>query len=114
MFTGKRKDLPLFVTRLQFKLEGNADRYPNERAKLIYAYSRLENDPATLINPLINKDICTVDHLISFLQATYDNANKEQVAWSKLDTLRQGKKSFLAHFAEFRRLVADTNLNESA
>ena len=114
MFTGQRKDLPLFVTKLRFKLEGNSDRYPDERSKLIYAHSRLERDPATLIDSMIDRDIHTVDSLIAFLQATYDDPNKELSAWSKLDTLKQGKKRFLSHFAEFRRLVSDTDLNESA
>ncbi len=33
-------------------------------------------------------------------------------ALSKLYNLKQGKRSFTAHFAEFRRLAADTGLNE--
>ncbi|KAF1938418.1 hypothetical protein EJ02DRAFT_457875 [Clathrospora elynae] len=36
-------------------------------------------------------------------------------AWSKLDNLKQGKKkTFLSHFAEFQRLIADTGLNKAA
>ena len=113
MFSGKRIDLSTFVRKLRYKLEGNADRYPTERARLLYAHSRLERDPVTLIDPLMDKDICTVDQLVSFLQATYGDPNKEITAWSKLDNLKQGKRSFLTHFAEFRRLVADTELNEA-
>jgi len=113
-FSGKKKDLPLFLTKLRFKLDGNSDRFPNEKSRLIYAHSRLERDPATLIDPLIGKDICTVERLIEFLEATYGDPNRELTAWSRLDNLRQGKKSFFSHFAEFRRLVADTNLNEGA
>ena len=113
MFSGKRRDLPTFIRKLRYKLEGNADRYPSERARLLYAHSRLERDPVTLIDPLMDKDISTVDQLVSFLQATYGDPNKEITAWSKLDNLKQGKRSFLTHFAEFRRLVADTELNEA-
>ena len=113
-FTGKRKDLPLFITKLRYKLRGNADRYPDEQAKLIYAHSRLERDPATLVDPLMDSDIKNVDQLILFLQATYGDPNKELSAWSRLDSLKQGKKSFVSHFAEFRRLIADTGLNEAA
>ena len=114
MFTGKRKELPLFLTRLRFKLEGNADRYPTPRSALIYAHSRLERDPATIVDSMIHHDIHTVEQLVSFLKATYDDPNKELSAWSKLDSLKQGKRAFLSHFAEFRRLVADTDLNENA
>ncbi|KAI1663558.1 Gag [Pyrenophora tritici-repentis] len=115
MFTGKRKDLPLFLTKLRFKLRGNADRYPDEESKLIYAHSRLEHDPATLVDSLINSDITTAEGLMLFLQATYGDPNKELSAWSKLDNLKQGKKKiFLSHFAEFRRLIGDTSLNKAA
>ncbi|KAF2203565.1 hypothetical protein GQ43DRAFT_351697, partial [Delitschia confertaspora ATCC 74209] len=85
MFSGRRKDLPAFKRKLLYKLEGNADRYASERARLIYAHSRLERDPVTLVDPLMEDQINT-----------------------------QGKKAFISHFAEFRRLVADTDLNESA
>jgi hypothetical protein len=114
MFTGKRKDLPLFITKLRYKLRGNADWYPDEQSKLIYAHSRLERDPATLVDPLMDCDITNVEGLILFLQATYGDPNRELSAWSRLDNLKQGKKSFLAHFANFRRLIADTGLNEAA
>ncbi|KAA8616627.1 hypothetical protein PtrV1_09928 [Pyrenophora tritici-repentis] len=82
---GKKKDLLLFLTKLRYKLKGNADRFPTKESQLIYAHSRLEHDLATLIDPLIGKDIVT-----------------------------QGKRNFLSYFAKFRRLVADTNLNEGA
>ena len=114
MFTGKRKDLALFVQKLRFKLEGNTDRYSDERSKLIYAHSRLEKDAAALVMPLIGTEITTSDQLMSFLESTYGDRHKEQTAWRRLETLRQGNKRFLSHFAEFRRLVADTNLNEHA
>lgn len=113
-FSGRKKDLPLFLTKLRYKLKGNSDRFPTEEARLIYAHSRLEHDPATLVDPLMGKEIITVDRLIQFLEATYGDPNRELTAWSRLDNLKQGKKSFLSHFAEFRRLVADTNLNEGA
>ena len=113
-FSGKKKDLPLFLTKLRYKLKGNADRFPDEESRLIYAHSRLERDPATLVDPLMDKDITTVEQLVQFLEATYGDPNRELTAWSRLDNLKQGKKNFLSHFADFRRLVADTNLNEGA
>lgn len=114
MFSGKKKDLPLFLTKLRMKLKGNADRYPTTASRLIYAHSRLDTDPATLIDPLMNTNITTVDQLIEFLESTYGDPNKELTAWSRLDNLKQGKKNFLSHFANFRQIIADANLNESA
>ncbi|KAI0570081.1 Retrotrans-gag domain-containing protein [Pyrenophora tritici-repentis] len=112
LFNGRRKDLPASVRKLRYKLEGNADRYPNERSRLLYAHSRLEKDAVALIDPLMDKDIHNVDQLVTFLEATYGDPNKELTALSRLSGLRQGKRSFTSHFAEFRRLAADTGLNE--
>jgi hypothetical protein len=111
-FNGKRKDLPSFVRKLQYKLEGNADRFPTERSRLLYAHSRLDRDVVALIDPLMDNDIGNVDQFVAFLEATYGDPNKEMTALNKLNNLRQGKKSFTTHFAEFRRIAADTGLNE--
>ena len=111
-FNGRQKDLPAFIRKLQYKLEGNADRFPTERSRLLYAHSRLDRDVTSLIDPLMDTDVCNVDQFIKFLKATYGDPNKEMTALSKLYNLRQGKRSFTAHFAEFRRLAADTGLNE--
>jgi len=112
LFNGRRKDLPAFIRKLRYKLEGNADRYPNERSRLLYAHSRLEKDAVALIDPLMDRDIHDIDQLVTFLEATYGDPNKELTALSRLSGLRQGKRSFTSHFAEFRRLAADTGLNE--
>jgi len=113
-FTGKRKDLPAFLSKLQYKLEGNSDRFPTPRSQLLYAYSRLEGDAATVVRPMMDTDIGTVRQLTGFLEATYGDPNRRATAQARLANLRQGKKSFLSHFAEFRRLAADCDLNDSA
>ena len=56
-FTSNRYSLPLFLSKLQYKLKGNADRFPIPRLQFLYAYSRIEGDAASVIRPLIDKDI---------------------------------------------------------
>ena len=92
LFSVKKKDLTFFFTKLKFKLRGNADRFPHETSRLIYAHSCFDSEPATLVNPLMDVSIQSVDSLIGFLQATYGDPNKELMAWSQLDNLKQGKK----------------------
>ena len=77
MFTGRKKDLPLFLTKLRFNLNGNADRFLDKASRIIYAHSRLDFDSATLINPLMDSHICSVDSLAQFLKSTYGDPNKE-------------------------------------
>jgi hypothetical protein len=60
----------------------------------------------------MDTDISNVDQFVAFLEATYSNLNKEMTALSKLNNLKQGKRSFTTHFAEFWRLAANTGLNE--
>jgi hypothetical protein len=112
-FTGNRKALPSFLSKLQYKLEGNADRFPTSRLQFLYAYSLIGGDAACIVRPLIDKDIGTLPQLVSFLEATYGDPNRRATAQAKLATLRQGKKSFVSHFVEFRRLASDSELNEA-
>jgi hypothetical protein len=46
------------------------------------------------------------------LEATYGNLNKEMTALSKLNNLKQGKRSFTTYFTEFQQLAANTGLNK--
>jgi hypothetical protein len=111
-FNSKRKDLPAFVRKLQYKLKGNSNRFPTKRSRLLYAHSRLNRNVVALINPLIDTDIGNVDQFIAFLEATYSDPNKEITALNKLNNLKQGKKSFTIHFAKFQRIAANTGLNK--
>ena len=52
VFTGKRRELRSFLSRLRNKLTSNADRYPTEANRLYYALSRLGGEVANLIEPL--------------------------------------------------------------
>jgi hypothetical protein len=49
----------------------------------------------------MDNDIGNVDQFVAFLEATYGDPNKEMTALSKLNNLKQGKRSFTTHFAEF-------------
>jgi hypothetical protein len=60
----------------------------------------------------MDKDICTVEQFIAFLEATYSDLNKELTALSKLSNLKQGKRSFTAYFAKFCWLASNTRLNK--
>jgi hypothetical protein len=67
-----------------------------------------------MLSPLIDKDVTTIHELTAFLEATYGDPNRKATAQTRLAALKQGKRSFLAHFAEFRRLAVDAGLNDDA
>jgi predicted ATPase len=66
----------------------------------------------SLINPLLDTDIHNVNRFVAFLEATYSNLNKEITALSKLNNLKQGKRSFTTYFTKFSRLAANIGLNK--
>ncbi len=113
LFTGKKKDLVPFITQLRYKLEGNSDRFPTPRSQFLYAQSRIGGDAAVILGPLYDKDIATTSQLIQFLETSYGDPNRKATALARLNLLKQGKRSFVSHFAEFRRIAADSELNET-
>ncbi|OCK72992.1 hypothetical protein K432DRAFT_314103, partial [Lepidopterella palustris CBS 459.81] len=66
IFTRKQKNLPTFLTKLQYKLKGNTNQYLTKRARLLYAHLRLEGDVIILVNPLMDRDIYTKSFFIHF------------------------------------------------
>lgn len=113
IFTGKKKDLIPFLTQLRYKLEGNEDRFPTPRSRFLYAQTRIGGDAATVLDPLYDKDITTVAQLVQFLETSYGDPNRKASALARLSTLKQGKRNFVSHFTEFRRIAADSELNET-
>lgn len=112
-FTGKQKDLPAFLSKLQAKLEANSDQFPTSCAWFLYAYSLLDEDMATIIHPMFDKDVASLTQLTGFLEATYRDPNRKATAQAKLSTPKQRNKAFAAHFSKFCRLTTNSKLNEA-
>jgi len=111
VFTGKRRELRSFLSRLKNKLTGNADRYPTEANRLYYALSRLGGDAADLVEPLQPN---SVQSLVVLLEATYGDPNRQATAQRKINHMTQEKKSFPVYFSEFNRYARETGWNDSA
>jgi hypothetical protein len=111
VFTGKRRELRSFLSRLRNKLTGNADRYPTEANRLYYALSRLGGDAADLVEPLHPN---SVQSLVTLLEATYGDPNRQATAQRKINHMTQGTKSFPVYFSEFNRYAKETGWNDSA
>ena len=110
VFTGKRRELRSFLSRLRNKLTGNADRYPTEANRLYYALSRLGGDAADLVEPLQPN---SVQSLVVLLEATYGDPNRQATAQRKINHMTQEKKSFPVYFSEFNRYAKETGWNDS-
>ena len=53
MFKGDRKELLPFLTKCQLKFEGQPSQFGDDRAKVLYAGTRLEGTPFSWFQPLI-------------------------------------------------------------
>jgi len=113
-FSGKPAQLASFLFLLTRKLKGNADRYPTEDSRLTYATSCLTGDALEIVRPLIEqKSVSTVEQLTAVLKAAFGDPNRKATAQAKLSNLKQEKRPFAQHYASFRHLAADADLNDS-
>jgi hypothetical protein len=113
-FSGKPAKLASFLFLLKRKLKGNADRYPTEDSRLTYATSCLTGNALEIVRPLIEqKSVCTVEQLAAVLKASFGDPNRKATAQAKLSNLKQEKRPFAQHYASFRHLAADADLNDS-
>lgn len=88
LFTGKREELRLFVSKISQKLRVNADRYPTPAARLAYVSSRLSGAAYSQILPYINSDgICRLTDypdILRILEQAYGDLNRINNARTEL------------------------------
>ena len=100
MFSGERKDLLTFLTKCQIKFDGQPSRFLDEKAKILYAGSRLEGPAFSWFQPLIaptpeGSDKPVPPELASFkvfsesLTLIYGDPNLEATAEREIRRLHQ-------------------------
>src|SRR5437667_4354291 len=115
MFSGNRKELRPFITKLRLKLERNADRFPTDTDKVSYGISRLEGDAAATIDPSYRNGALTdLETLVKLLEMTYDDVSRKYTALTRLETCRQTNREFTSFYSEFLALMGELNWNEDA
>jgi hypothetical protein len=119
LFDGTSKDGVTFdnwLIQVKNKLRGNADAYPTEDLKIIYAASRTSGDALALISPRLsaaNRHAYeTLDELYEHLEELYGDPNKERNARQAFKDLTMKKgQTFQEFYAIFLRHVADGNIS---
>ncbi len=113
VFAGNPSKWKEFKTQLRVKLFVNADRYPTSQSRLAYCVSRLQGNPLNIITPRITGGqigFNDYEALITFLDAAYEDPDKQLKAQRELRELRQGRKEFYLYFADFQRIIEDTGI----
>jgi hypothetical protein len=123
LFSGEQKDLLPFLTKCQIKFDGQPSRFPDEKAKILYAGSRLEGMAFSWFQPLFSTSSDTTKptppELASFkafsdaLTVIYGDPNLEATAVREIRLLHQ-TGSAAEYAAKFESKKQYMNWNDEA
>ena len=105
-----------WLIQVRNKLRGNAELFPSQDLKIIYASGRVGGNALALIATRLNianqHAYQTVEDLFQHLIVLYADPNKEQNARRAFKTLKmEAGDSFQKFYALFLRYVADGNIS---
>jgi hypothetical protein len=116
-YSGDRKELPNFISKVRSKLAGENGRFSDDQHKLHYVYGYLKGNTQNQIQPYVQTDKISLDDveaLIKILEATFGNPDEVGTASGELDHLMQGNREFSIYYAEFQRLMAILDYDSKA
>jgi hypothetical protein len=116
-YSGDRKELPNFISKVRSKLAGENGRFSDDQYKLRYVYGYLQGNAQNQIQPYIQTDKISLDDveaLIKILEATFRDPDEVGMASGELDHLTQGNREFSIYYAEFQRLMAILDYDSKA
>jgi hypothetical protein len=105
-----------FVALLQLCLIDRPGEFPNEQVKLRYAFSRLEGAALEQLIHLVKDDrmnLANFEAFVTSLEEAYGDPDHVNTAERALAKLYQGNRDFITYYAEFQRLIADLNWNDT-
>jgi hypothetical protein len=108
-YSGDRKELPNFISKVRWKLAGENGRFSDDQHKLHYVYGYLKGNAQNQIQPYVQTDKISLDDieaLIKILEAAFGDPHEVGTASGELDRLTQGNREFSIYYAEFQRLMA--------
>jgi hypothetical protein len=116
-YSGDRKELLNFISKVCLKLLGENGHFSNDQHKLCYIYSYLKGNAQNQIPPYVQTEKLSLDDveaLIKILEATFGNPNEVRIASGELDHLMQGNYEFSIYYAEFQCLMAILDYDSKA
>jgi hypothetical protein len=116
-FSGDRKELLNFISKVRSKHAGESSRYIDDQHKLRYVYGFLKGNAQNQIQPYVLPDkikLDSVESLISILEAAFGDPDQVGTASAEPDKLTQGNKEFSQYYAEFQHLMAILDYDSNA
>jgi septal ring factor EnvC (AmiA/AmiB activator) len=78
-YSGDRKELPNFISKVRSKLEGENGRFSDDQHKLRYVYGYLKGNTQNQVQPYVQTDkisLHDVEALIKILEAAFGDADE--------------------------------------
>jgi hypothetical protein len=116
-YSGDRKELPNFISKVRSKLAGENGCFLDDQHKLRYVYGYLKGNTQNQIQPYIQTDKISLDNikaLIKILEATFGDPDEVGMASGESDHLMQGNHKFSIYYAEFQHLMAILDYDSKA
>ena len=114
---GKEPSIDHWLTKMRSKLAANEDHKPTELFKKAYVENRVGGEAMGHLEPRLRKNaikpFLTAEEMFDHLERIYGDPNRKQTAMNLFRSLRQGQKDFNTFWAEFQRLAAELDHNES-
>ncbi|KAI0990820.1 hypothetical protein K3495_g17367, partial [Podosphaera aphanis] len=100
-----RKELPLFIRKVNMKFIANRDWYPDEQSKMIYLVSRLEGKAYSTISYGINRDgsikFTSSEAILILLEQAFADVDECNAARREILTIKQGQKDTSTHISDW-------------
>lgn len=118
IFEGRDQDLDSWLSRMRNKLLANGDHYPTDSLQIAYTESRIGGEAAKHIAPRLRATALnrfgTAEEIFGYLNQVYGDPDRRHTAQRAYLKLYQGKRSFAEFWAEFQRLAAELDYNQTS
>ena len=113
-----RKELPLFIRKLNMKFIANKDWYPDEQCKMLYLVSRLKGKAYSTISHGINRDgtikFTSSEAILVLLEQAFADVDECNTARREILTIKQGQKDTSTHISDWLDVAQKTGLSDDA
>jgi hypothetical protein len=118
IFEGRDQDLDSWLSRMRNKLLANGDHYPTDSLQIAYTESRIGGEAARHIAPRLRATALnrfrTAEEILDYLTQVYGDPDRRHTAQRAYLKLYQGRRSFAEFWAEFQRLAAELDYNQTS
>jgi hypothetical protein len=116
LYHDERSKLRAFITQCELKFNCEPNRFDSDVKRVNYASSRCRGNAWSWIEPSIARRQSTYktwEELKTTIIRAFGEVDCKEVARRKFKAIRQGNRSAAAYWAEFQRIMADLNYNDS-